>query len=88
MVSPIFLSKILYCKIRPFIRTSSPESWNVNSKEYTHTQLDTPDFLTGCGEMGERIRAFDWSSTPLGPMSNWSPALRIMLRILLANFTC
>jgi len=35
--------------------------------------------------MGERIRAFDWSETPLGPVETWSPALRTMLRILLAN---
>ena len=24
--------------------------------------------LVGGGEMGDRIRAFDWSSTPLGPI--------------------
>src|SRR5262249_57913756 len=42
-------------------------------------------FLSGGGEMGARIRAFDWTSTPLGPPEFWSPALRTMLRILLAN---
>ncbi len=35
--------------------------------------------------MSERIRAFDWSRTPLGPMESWSPALRMMVRFLLAN---
>src|SRR5580765_1673930 len=35
--------------------------------------------------MGERIRAFDWARTPLGPMESWSPALRTMLGIMLAN---
>jgi len=35
--------------------------------------------------MGERIRTFDWSQTPLGPATTWSPALRTMLRILLVN---
>src|SRR4029453_7464840 len=39
----------------------------------------------GEGEMAERIRAFDWSKTPLGPVSAWSPALRTALRIMLAN---
>jgi PAS domain S-box-containing protein len=39
----------------------------------------------GEGEMARRIQAFDWSKTPLGPMSSWSPALRTTLRILLAN---
>src|SRR6185436_9500643 len=31
------------------------------------------------------IRAFDWSKTPLGLPHGWSPALRTLLRMLLAN---
>jgi hypothetical protein len=46
---------------------------------------DADSFLSGGGEMGERIRAFDWSKTPLGPRSSWSPSLRMMVRFLLAN---
>jgi len=42
-------------------------------------------FLSGGGEMGERIRSFDWASTPLGPMQSWSPALRMMTGFMLAN---
>jgi PAS domain S-box-containing protein len=42
-------------------------------------------FLQGGGEMGERICAFDWSKTPLGPIETWSPALRMMTRVLLVN---
>jgi PAS domain S-box-containing protein len=41
--------------------------------------------LTGGGEMGERIRAFDWAQTPLGAIESWSPALLTMVRIMLAN---
>ncbi|PPK41994.1 PAS domain S-box-containing protein [Trinickia symbiotica] len=41
-------------------------------------------FLAG-GEMGERIRAFDWSQTPVGAIEAWSPALRTTVRIMLAN---
>src|SRR5689334_23133079 len=41
--------------------------------------------LSGGGEMGERIREFDWSKTPLGPIESWSPALLTMVRIMLAN---
>jgi signal transduction histidine kinase len=37
------------------------------------------------GEMADRIRSFDWSTTPIGPIEHWSPALRIMVRILLSN---
>ena len=35
--------------------------------------------------MSERMRRFDWSKTPLGPIESWSPALRMMTRFLLAN---
>jgi hypothetical protein len=42
-------------------------------------------FLAGGGEMGERICTFDWSQTPLGPAASWSPALRTMVRLMLAN---
>ena len=37
------------------------------------------------GEMGELVRSMDWSATPLGASQNWSPALRTVVRILLAN---
>jgi hypothetical protein len=40
-------------------------------------------FLKGGGEMGERIRALDWSKTALGPVSRWSPALRSTVALLL-----
>jgi PAS domain S-box-containing protein len=42
-------------------------------------------FLAEGGEMGERIRAFDWSKTALGPTESWSPALRTVVRLMLAN---
>ena len=37
---------------------------------------DWASALTRGGEMGARIRAFDWSSTPLGPVQGWPPARR------------
>ncbi len=42
-------------------------------------------FLAGGGEMGERIRRFDWSRTPLGPPDAWSPAQRTTVGLMLAN---
>jgi len=42
-----------------------------------------PGFLTGGGEMSERIRAYDWSSTSLGPLDQWPGNLRTTLGILL-----
>jgi PAS domain S-box-containing protein len=44
-----------------------------------------PDFLIGGGEMGERIRAFDWAKTPLGPPENWEQSLKTCVRIMLAS---
>lgn len=40
-------------------------------------------FLSGGGEMGERIRGHDWAGTPLGPIIGWPQALRIALSLCL-----
>lgn len=42
-------------------------------------------FLAGGGELGERIRKFDWSQNPLGVPTAWSPALRTMVQLLLTS---
>jgi signal transduction histidine kinase/PAS domain-containing protein len=39
--------------------------------------------LSGGGEMGALIRAFDWSRTPVGPAASWPQSLRTSLSILL-----
>jgi signal transduction histidine kinase len=43
------------------------------------------DFLVGGGEMGERIRAMDWSKTRLGPVDDWPQSLRSALSHLLPS---
>jgi len=43
------------------------------------------DFLTGVGEMGELMHSIDWSTTAVGPVSSWPPALRMMVDLLLRN---
>ena len=43
------------------------------------------DVFAGGGEMGKVMRAMDWSRTPLGPTNQWSPTLRMMVGVLLAN---
>jgi PAS domain S-box-containing protein len=42
-----------------------------------------PDFLSGGGEMGDRIRSYDWSKTAVGPIDSWSQSLRTTLSIIL-----
>jgi signal transduction histidine kinase len=40
-------------------------------------------FLAGGGEMGARMRAFDWSRTPLGAPEHWPQSLKTIVRVLL-----
>lgn len=54
----------------------------------TTTDPGSDDWLAEAGagsEMGRKVAAFDWSSTPLGPPSAWSPALRAAASIVLAS---
>ena len=43
------------------------------------------DFLAGGGEMGELIRTYDWSRTPLGPIDSWPKSLRTCVQIMLTS---
>jgi signal transduction histidine kinase len=40
-------------------------------------------FLDRGGEMGERMRAFDWGRTPLGDPSGWPQSLKTIVRVML-----
>ncbi|HEV2480829.1 MAG TPA: HAMP domain-containing sensor histidine kinase [Puia sp.] len=42
-----------------------------------------PEFLSGGGEMGRRIREYDWAATSLGPVESWPQSLRTCVRIML-----
>lgn len=44
-----------------------------------------PEFLAGGGEMGQRMREYDWSKTPLGPIETWPQSLRTCVRIMLTS---
>jgi len=44
-----------------------------------------PSQIFGTGEMADRIRAFDWASTPLGPMESWSMGLLTIVNLTLAK---
>ncbi|HEY8252041.1 MAG TPA: ATP-binding protein, partial [Burkholderiales bacterium] len=43
------------------------------------------NFLAGGGEMGERMRALDWSKTVLGPVESWPQSLRSAVSICLGS---
>jgi PAS domain S-box-containing protein len=41
------------------------------------------DFLSGGGETGARLRALNWTCTPLGAPANWSQSLKTIVRVML-----
>jgi two-component sensor histidine kinase len=45
----------------------------------------TPEFLSGGGEMGAAMRAFNWAGTRLGSPESWPRTLKTCLRIMLAS---
>ena len=42
-------------------------------------------FLSGGGEMGERMRAFDWSTSPVGPPAQWPQSLKTAVSICIGS---
>uniref|UniRef100_UPI002597148F PAS domain S-box protein n=1 Tax=uncultured Methylobacterium sp. TaxID=157278 RepID=UPI002597148F len=47
--------------------------------------ISLPEWPAGASEMAGRIRAHDWSATPLGPAERWSPRLKVMVEQVLDN---
>jgi signal transduction histidine kinase len=54
----------------------------VNEREQ---QWNSEFVLAGGGEMGARMRALDWTATPLGPVHAWPQSLRTCVRIILTS---
>lgn len=48
-------------------------------------KLLIPEFLSGGGEMGQRIRDFNWSATSIGAIETWPQSLRTCIRIMLTS---
>jgi hypothetical protein len=48
------------------------------------TQLIDSVFAGG-GDMGVRMRAFDWSTTALGPLEQWPQSLRACVGVMLGS---
>src|SRR5690349_68228 len=42
-------------------------------------------FLSGGGEMGARMRAFDWSTSPVGPVADWPQSLKTAVSICIGS---
>ncbi len=41
--------------------------------------------FTGGGELGDRMAAIDWATTPLGPVATWPQSLKTCVRIVLTS---
>lgn len=65
--------KIVDC-VHPHMKTVTP---------VPATDAAQIEFLKGGGEMGGRIRAFNWETHPLGPPERWPQPLRTAVRLLL-----
>lgn len=48
-------------------------------------RADIPGFLVEGGDMGGRMRAHDWSATPLGPPHGWPPQLTTLVSLMLVS---
>ncbi|MGB9121343.1 MAG: ATP-binding protein, partial [Candidatus Angelobacter sp.] len=65
---------------------AQPDSPSVSEAPAFPTDVQTPgQVFSGGGELGERIRSFDWSSTPMGPISTWPQSLKTAVRILITS---
>lgn len=58
---------------------------NTHPKALTGKRSERHSFLIGGGEMGDLIRAFDWSATSLGPLEAWPQTLRITVNLMLQS---
>ena len=55
----------------------------VDGRHAQAAEFAARDFMSGGGEMGAPMRAHDWSSSSIGPPSNWSQSLRTGVRLIL-----
>lgn len=55
------------------------------SETAIHEMTFPSTFPSSSGVMADRVRAFNWDDTPLGPIDTWSPALRITVDALIAS---
>jgi signal transduction histidine kinase/two-component SAPR family response regulator len=55
------------------------------SRDAPPTVVDAETVFAGGGEMGARMRAVDWSTTPLGPIASWPQSLKTCVRIVLTS---
>ena len=61
----------------------SPASETVEGPRQETTA--TPGWVRGGGALGQLVREFDWTKTPLGPIEEWPQSLKTVVRTLLTS---
>ena len=75
------LAKDLPLKIQSV--TGSPESRGIPTLDQEEKLSE--EWLRGGGALGRLIDEFEWSTTPLGPISAWPQSLKTIVRVLLTS---
>ena len=60
---------------RDFVQRLQPPTERMRASHWTSLK----------GEMGERVRSFDWARTPLGPVSSWPQSLCTAVDLMLSS---
>lgn len=55
----------------------------LNASLHPHPTPVAEDFLAGGGEMGRRMREYDWARGPLRPPVGWPQSLKTIVRVML-----
>src|SRR5262245_61195310 len=63
----------------------APSSEKLEPLDKTQLATAQQGWLRGGGEMGARIREFDWANTSLGPVETWPQGLRSAVSIMLPS---
>ena len=50
-----------------------------------NTEGSGSEILTGGGELGSLMRAFDWTASPFGPVETWHQSLKTVTKIMLGS---
>ncbi len=65
------------------LKVMTPSRFDTSSPPDEGSSLSTARIL-GVGEMADRVRAFDWGATPLGPIASWSIELVTVVNLTLS----
>src|SRR5579871_2266975 len=69
----------------PWRRARCPMNYEAPATRWRAELDQNLQFLAGGGDLGARMRAFDWAKTSLGPAGRWPRSLKTAVRIMLTS---